>query len=119
MLALLVNWVVTALLFLVLARLPIGVRIDGFGTALLAALVFGTLNTFLKPVLTLLTLPLTILTLGLFLIVLNAALFALSAALVPGFRLTHGFLSAVLGSLAISFLSWLVQVVFWSRPSGG
>jgi len=115
MIALLLNWVLTALLFIVISKLPIGVRVDSFGVALIAALVFGALNAFLKPVLTLLTLPLTIVTLGLFLFILNAALFALAAALVPGFRLTHGFGSALLGSLALSVLSWLVGFLFRSR----
>ena len=117
MLALLINWVLTAVLFLLISKLPIGVRIDGFGPALVAAFVFGALNAFLKPILTILTLPITIVTLGLFLFVLNAALFGLAAAIVPGFRLTHGFWSALVGSLALSVLSWLVGFLFASRAS--
>ena len=117
MIALLLNWLLSALLFLVISWLPIGVRVDSFGVALLAALVFGALNAFLKPVLTLLTLPLTIVTLGLFLFILNAGLFALAAALVPGFRLTHGFASALLGSLALSILGWLGSRFFGGTRS--
>lgn len=112
MVALLLNWLLTALLFIAISKLPVGVRIESFGVALLAAVVFGALNALVKPVLTILTLPLTIVTLGLFLFVLNAAMFALAAAIVPGFRLTHGFWSALAGSLAMSILSWLVGLVF-------
>jgi putative membrane protein len=65
-------------------------------------------------VLVFLTLPFTLLTLGLFLFVVNGVIFALAAWLVPGFRLTHGFLSAVVGAFALSVLSWLVQLVFHS-----
>lgn len=115
MLGLLVNWILAALLFVVLSKLPVGVRIESFASALLAALVFGLLNAVVKPVLTILTLPITIVTLGLFLFVVNAIVFALSAALVPGFRLTHGFLSALVGSVVLSVLGWLVHAVF-GRP---
>lgn len=115
MFALLLNWLLTAALFIVISKLPFGVRVDSFGVALVAALVFGALNAFLKPVLTLLTLPLTIVTLGLFLFILNAAMFALAAALVPGFRLTHGFWSALAGSVALTVLSWIVGLVFSPR----
>ena len=112
MLALLLNWVLSALLFILLTKLPFGIQIDSFGTALFAALVFGILNTVVKPVLTILTLPLTIVTLGLFLLVVNAAVFALAAALVPGFHLRNGFWSALWGSLSLTILSSLVHLFF-------
>ena len=108
----LVHWVLSALVFLVLAKLPIGVKIDGFVTALWVALVFGALNSFVKPVLTILTLPVTLLTLGLFLFVLNAAIFGLTAWLVPGMKLVYGFWSALWGAIAFSFLNWLVGRLF-------
>jgi len=112
MLTMLLNWVLSALLFIVLTKLPLGIKIDSFGSALFAALVFGILNALVKPVLTILTLPLTIVTLGLFLLVVNAAVFGLAAALVPGFHLRNGFWSALWGSLALTILSSLVQLVF-------
>ena len=108
----LIQWVMTALLFLVIDRLQIGVRIENFRTALLAALLFGVLNLIVKPLLLILTLPLTILTFGLFYFVVNALIFALAAALVPGFQLANGFLTAIAGSLCLSFLLLLVELVF-------
>lgn len=105
MVGLIMTWLVTAISFLIISRLPIGVEIDNFGKALMTAAVFGILNALLLPVLTLFTLPFIILTLGLFFFVLNSIIFGLSAALVPGFRLRYGFWSALLGSLALAIIN--------------
>ncbi|MBW4644873.1 MAG: phage holin family protein [Goleter apudmare HA4340-LM2] len=105
MVGLIITWVVTAISFLIISRLPIGVEIDGFGKALITAAVFGILNALLLPVLTLFTLPFIILTLGLFFFVLNSIIFGLSAAIVSGFRLRYGFWSAVIGSLALAIIN--------------
>jgi putative membrane protein len=83
-----------------------GVRVDGFGTLILAALVMGLVNAFIRPLLVLLTLPITILTFGLFLIVINAALFGLVASLFDGFSVT-GPMPALLGWLVVVFVSWI------------
>lgn len=77
------------------AHLIPGIEVQNFSTALLAALVMGMINLFVRPVLLLLTLPLTILTLGLFLIVLNVLLVFLAAWLTPGFS-AEGFLPTLL-----------------------
>lgn len=111
----LITWILSAFMFLAIARLPIGVQIDGFGTALLSALVFGLLNAFVKPVLQFFALPFTIVTFGLFLFVVNAIVFALAAAIVPGFRLRNGFVSALWGSLALSVMNWAIQFLFRHR----
>ena len=105
----LVHLVVTAALLLVVARLVKGVTIEGFGTALLAALAFGFVNACVRPLMILLTLPLTILTFGLFLFVVNALAFRLAAALVPGFTV-DGFGPALLGSVLLSLLNLAVAV---------
>jgi putative membrane protein len=110
MTSLLVHLVVTAALLLLVARFVKGVQVDGFATALLAALVFGFVNAIVKPLMVLLTLPLTILTLGLFLFVVNALMFRLAAALVPGFSVA-GFGPALLGSLLLSLLNLAVAGV--------
>ncbi|MBD6614849.1 phage holin family protein [Nostoc sp. B(2019)] len=105
MVGLIITWLVTAISFLIISKLPIGVEIDNFGKALITAAVFGILNALLLPVLTLFTLPFIILTLGLFFFVLNSIIFGISAALVPGFRLRYGFWSALLGSLALAIIN--------------
>ena len=63
-----------------------GVRVPDMKTALVVAIVLGLVNTFVKPILVLLTFPITILTLGLFLLVINALMILLTARLVPGFH---------------------------------
>ena len=83
-----------------------GIRIDGAGTLLLAAIIMGIVNAFIRPLVILLTLPITIVTLGLFLIVINAALFGLVAWLLDGF-VVAGALPAVLGWLVLVFVSWV------------
>ena len=106
---LLLHLLVTAALLLVVARVVKGVAIEGFGTALLAALAFGFVNACVRPLMILLTLPLTILTFGLFLFVVNALAFRLAAALVPGFTV-DGFGPALLGSIVLSLLNLAVAV---------
>jgi putative membrane protein len=87
----------------VAAKIVPGIEVDATGTLLLAALVFGLVNTFIKPVAQLLALPVTILTLGLFALVVNALLLWLTAALVPGFSIS-GFLAALIGAIIVSLV---------------
>lgn len=81
-----INILVSAAAVLVTGRLLAGVSVDGFGTAVVVALVLGVVNSLLAPILTVLTMPLNVLTLGLFTFVIIASLVTLTAALVPGFR---------------------------------
>jgi putative membrane protein len=83
-----------------------GIRVDGLGTLILAALVLGVVNALVRPILIILTLPFTIITLGLFLLVINAAMLGLVALVLPGFHV-HGFLAALLGSIVVSLVSWV------------
>ncbi len=87
----------------VAARLVPGIEVDATGTLILAAIVFGVVNTFIKPIVSLLSLPVTILTLGLFALVVNAAMFGLTAALVPGFSVS-GFWAALFGAIIVSLV---------------
>ena len=83
-----------------------GITVDGAGTLILAALLMGLVNAFVRPLLVLLTLPLTIVTFGLFLLVLNAALFGLVAWLLDGFTVSSG-MAAFFGWLVLVFVSWV------------
>ena len=83
-----------------------GISIDGAGTLAGAALLLGVVNAIVRPVLVVLTLPITILTLGLFLFVVNAAMFGLVAYFLSGFHVA-GFVPALLGSIVVSFISWI------------
>lgn len=101
MLKLIIRWLLLAAALLFVAYLYPGVTVASFGAAMLAAFVLGLLNTLLRPILVLLTLPVTILTLGLFLFVINAATFWLAARWLDGFQVT-GFAAALIGSLIYS-----------------
>lgn len=105
---LLVRWFLLAAALLLVARVAPGVGINGFTAALLAALVMGLLNTLVRPLLVLLTLPVTVLTLGLFLFVINALIFWLASDLLPGFQV-EGFLAALLGSLLYSVAGTIID----------
>ena len=99
-----------AVAVVVSAYLLPGVTLSGFGAALLAALVLGLLNVFIKPILLLLTLPINILTLGLFTLVINALVIMVVSAIVPGFHVS-GFWYALLFSVVLSIVLWLINSV--------
>ena len=98
-----VNLIVSTLAVLISAYILPGVKVDGFLTAIVVAVVLGAANVFIRPILILFTLPLTILTLGLFTFVINALLVLLVSSLVPGFKVS-GFLWALIFSLVLSIV---------------
>ncbi|HUH41269.1 MAG TPA: phage holin family protein [Castellaniella sp.] len=101
---LLLVWILNAVALLVVAYILPGITVASFGSALIAALVLGLLNTLVKPVLILLTLPITVVTLGLFLLVLNALVFWFAGSILKGFQV-DGFWWAMLGALIFSIVS--------------
>ena len=113
-LSLLLYWVLTAAILLLVDAILPGVEIATFGTALIAAIVMGLVNFFIRPLLTLLTLPLNLLTLGLFSFVVNALLFALVAWLVPGFEVSN-FLYALVGSLLLAVMTSVLGMLMPDR----
>jgi putative membrane protein len=106
---LIVRWLLLAAALLLVAYLYGGVQVTSFGSAMLAALVLGLLNTLLRPLLVLLTLPVTLMTLGLFLFVINALLFWVTASLLSGFNVA-GFGAALIGSLLYSLCGMVIDV---------
>src|SRR5258706_13142646 len=94
-------WIINALSLLALPYLFSGIRVEGFYTALIVALVLGLINAIVRPLLILLTLPLTIVTLGLFIFAINGLLFWFVASFVDGF-VVSGFWAAVWGAIAYS-----------------
>lgn len=105
---LLVRWLASAAALLLVAHLVPGVIVEGFGAALLAALVIGLVNATIGALVKLLTTPLRWLTLGLFTLVINAVLFALATAFVDGFHVEAA-TAAFLGALAYGVLAWVIQ----------
>lgn len=102
---LLLIWILNALALLAVAYLLPAIHVAGFGSALIAALVLGLVNTLIRPLLILLTLPVTLITLGLFIFVINGLLFWFVGSILQGFAV-DGFWTAVLGALLYSVISW-------------
>ena len=95
---------------------------DGWWKFLLVALIFGLVNTFLKPVLRILTLPITLMTLGLFLLVLNALLLLLVGAISTELNLglqVPDFLAALLGAIVISIVGFVLSMVIGTGRMAG
>ena len=108
MLKLVVRWLLLAAALLLVAYLYPGVTVASFGAAMIAALVLGLLNTLVRPLLVLLTLPVTLITLGLFLFVINALMFWAAASMLDGFYVA-GFWAALIGSLIYSLCSMVID----------
>lgn len=102
----------TALAVFVADYLLDGVHIAGdWVTTIIVALVLALLNTFLKPILVILTIPITIITLGLFLLVINMIIVMLAAYLIDGFTV-DGWLYALLFSLIVSLVTYILDAIF-------
>ena len=106
----LISWLITALAIAVTAYLLAGITVDSVFAALVAALVLGLINAFVRPLLLLLTLPLNILTLGLLTFAINALMVMLTAAIVPGFHVAS-FWWALLFSLIVSLITWALSAI--------
>ena len=111
---LLLTWLINAAALMALPYLMHSVVVDNFTTALVAALVLGLVNTVIRPVLVVLTLPVTFLSLGLFILVINALLFWLVAHLVEGFHVA-GFWSAFLAAILYSVISWALSTLLLNQ----
>lgn len=103
-----VKWLLSATALLAVAHLYDGVVVQSFSSALIAAFVIGLLNTVLRPMLVILTLPVTMLTLGLFLFVINALMFWSAAGVLDGFAV-RGFGAALVGSLLYTVLGVVID----------
>lgn len=99
---------------LVAAYLLSGVHINSVTTALLVAVVLALLNTFIKPILVILTIPITVLTLGLFLLVINVLIIKWTASLVDGFTVDN-WLWALLFGLVVSIVSSILESLLGTR----
>ena len=110
MLRLLIVWLINAVALVAVSYLMPSVQITSFGAALIAALVLSIVNTIIRPILVLLTLPVTILTLGLFIFIINGLLFLGVAHLLEGFQVA-GFWPAVLAAIVYSLISWALSAL--------
>lgn len=103
----LLRWFITTLAIFALPYFVGGIKVAGILTAVLAAAVLVFINTIIRPIVTILTLPLNILTLGLFSFILNGIFFWFVAHLISGFSVAT-FSAAVIGAFIISVVNWIV-----------
>lgn len=113
----LLTTLITALSLLVADLIVPGVGISNFAAAIFAGVSLGLVNGFIKPFLTILSLPVTVLTLGLFALVVNGFCFWLASALVPGFTV-HGPLAFIFGPIVLSAVSTLLSSYFADKGMG-
>lgn len=106
----LINLLINGLAVYITAHVLPGVSVDNFMTALIVSVVLGLVNTFIKPIIFILTLPATILTLGLFTFVINVLMVFLVATFVPGFHVNE-FWSALFFSVVVSLVSSVLRSV--------
>jgi putative membrane protein len=113
----LITTLVTALGLLVVDTIVPGVNIDNFPAAIVAAIAIGLVNSGIRPVLSLLSLPLNFVTLGGFSLVVNGVCFWLASILVPGFSMS-GLLAFILAPVTLSFASTFLNQYFSERGIG-
>ena len=108
MLYLIVNWFLSALSLIIVAHVVPGFQVRSFGTALVAALVIGLINSTLGVMLKILTLPLTIVTFGLFLFVINALILRMTSGLISGFYV-ESFGPAFVGAIVLAIVTTVLR----------
>ena len=111
MMGLLIRLFINALALILMTRLVPGLHLASFSTAIMAALVWGLVNTLVRPIFSFFTFPLQILTLGLFTLVINGAMLALTARLVSGFTI-QSFFGAFVGAIVLSVISLILTHIF-------
>ena len=107
----LIGWGVNILALIVVDWLFDSVQIGRWGPLLLGAAVLGIANTFLKPILTILTFPLIVVTLGLSYFALNILMLALAEWIAPDFSI-DGFWTYVGAAIVIWLVNWVLYSVF-------
>ncbi|HXM81280.1 MAG TPA: phage holin family protein [Burkholderiales bacterium] len=107
---LLLVWLINTLALILVAYLMPSISVSSFWSALLAAAVLGLVNTVIRPILILLTLPVTILTLGLFIFVINGLLFWFVGSVLQGFVVAN-FWAGFFGAIIYSIISWALSAL--------
>lgn len=111
---LVVKWLIMTASVMIAAYVIPGVTVSSFFSALWVALFLGIVNLLLKPFLILITLPINILTLGLFTFVINGLIILLASSVIKGFQVS-GFWSAVLFSIILSIINYLMNLLLGAR----
>ena len=111
---LLIRLSVNVFTLLVVEYLVPGFELADFRAAIVAAVVIGVVNTFIRPIIQLIALPISILTFGIAAFLINVVLLWLTAMVVPGFEIAS-FLTAVIASIMLSLVSWFLHKLAQER----
>jgi putative membrane protein len=106
----LLTWLATAVALLITANIVPGFFVQNFVAALVAVLIIGLVNAFIRPILSILAFPITLITFGLFTFVVNALTLWLASNLTPGYGFAiQGFLPALIGSIVLTIVSSVIS----------
>ena len=105
---LLLIWILNALALIAVANFVPGIHVDGFTSALIAAFFLGLVNTLIRPIFLILTLPVTVITLGLFIFVINGLMLWFTGSILKGF-VVESFWNGVFGAVLYSIFSWALS----------
>ncbi|MCK4588374.1 phage holin family protein [Candidatus Woesebacteria bacterium] len=105
---LIVRLAINVFALLVVEYLVPGFELTGYQAAIVAAIVIGVTNTFIRPILQLIALPISLLTFGISAFLINVFLLWGIAYVVPGFEITS-FLTAVIAAIVLSLVSWFLH----------
>jgi len=111
-----IKWFINIVSLIIIVHIVKGVHIDNWKTAVLVAIALTLINTFIKPIIIVFTLPLNILSLGLFTFVINGVMFYLVSVFVKGF-IINNFWSAFWGAFVFSIISFLLNIFFKIQDS--
>lgn len=103
----LIHWLLSGAALLIVAKIIPGIQVDGFGAALIAALVIGLVGATVGLILKIVLLPFIILTLGLVYFLINGLMLKLASEFVPGFRVV-GWMPAILGSILLTIVEYVL-----------
>ncbi len=101
---LLVKIIINTTALLVVAYIVPGFKFASIQSVLVAAIVLGVINTFIRPILQIIALPISILTLGIFAFLINVVLLWIVSLIVPGFTI-ESFVTAAIASLLLTLVS--------------
>ena len=101
------HWIILSAAVLLTTKIVTGISVNPMSVALIVGACLTLFNMFLKPIISLLTLPLNLLTLGLFSLVINGLLFWYLGTFVKGFTVAS-FSAAFIGAIIVSILNWLL-----------
>ena len=104
----LIHWLLSGVALLIVAHILPGIEVEGFGSALIAALVIGLISATVGIVLKFILLPFIILSLGIVYFLINGLMLKLASEFVPGFRV-NGCLPAVFGSILLTIVDYLLN----------